>query len=362
MKRHWVYYVLFAFGAFSCASQGRLVWQGDEYDDVYFVGDDIKKAEVRQNQRVLENNGLTSDAYNSEYDQRPISNFSNPDALDYPVTQGGSLYVPMNSQSANWNSYNSWNNNSWNNCWNTWNNCWSWNSWGYGWNSWNNPYWYSGWNSPYGYYNGWNNPYWYGGAWGNPYWNIGWGNGWYIGYYGWSSWNRPWGWNSGWGNTWSWNDNRIPQSVYVGPRASAGRGSNFIRNNPNPRLETNNNNNNDNNQGGRVITGGRTRNYSSDTYTPTQSNEVWTGRIKTERSNTSPERHNNSNVERYRSENDNRSSWGSRSNSNHSNNSSSFSGGSRERSFSSGSSSIGRSGGSSGGSLGRGRTGGRGGR
>ncbi|MCS6794523.1 MAG: hypothetical protein NZ516_01035 [Raineya sp.] len=354
MKSHWVYYVLLALGVFSCASQGRIVTQGDEYDDVYFVEMDAKKAKVRQNQKILEDGGLTADAYNADYDQKPISNFANPDALDYPVSQGGSLYTPISSQSNNWKNYNSWNNT---NCWN----CNSW-GWGVGCNSWNNPCWYATWNSPcyWNTWNTWNDPFWYRNSWSNPYWNVGWGSGWSVGY-GWG-WNY-WGWNN-WNNTWAnnpwvWSDNR---PVVVGaPRASAGRGNSFIRNTPNPRLQNNtnineSNNNNDNNQGGRIISGGRTRNYSSNTYNPTESNEIRTGRIKVESNNSSSERYNR-NSERYRGDSEsNRNSWFGRSNSNFENSSSWGSG--RERTSSSSSFSSGRSGGSSGGT----RTGGRSGR
>lgn len=363
MKPVKMYYIALALVLGAC-STGRYVVQGDEYDDVYLVSSDFQKAEARAEQRLVESGTLPTEAYNSEYDQRPISNYANPDAMDFPVGSNPNsvVYYPINNQYANWNNYNSWNNNTfWDN---GWNDCW--NCWGGGWNSWNSPYYYNSWNRPWG----WNS------------WNSGWG----VGYgWGWNSWNRPWGWNS-WNSGWGWNgwggntiiiDNRTPSKIQVAPRASAGRGSSFIRNTPNPRLQNNptvTNPSNGDQQGGRIAntTGGRTRNVASNTYTPTQSNEVRIGRTRNENTNNSGRY--NSSVSGGRNEagslssgrnNSNRSSYSSsgRSNSNssyssgRSNSSSSYSSG--RSSSSSSSSSSGRSRGSSSGSSGRSGGGGR---
>jgi len=332
-----VYYIALAFLLGAC-STGRYVVKGDEYDDVYLVSSDFQKAEIRKEQKITESGGLPSEAFNSEYDQRPISNYANPDAMDLPVGSNPNavVYYPMDNQNANWNNYNSWNNTGWSNGWNDCWNCWG----GGGWNSWNTPYYYNSLNRPWG-WNSWNN----GWGWNNG-WNVGVGYGW--GWNSWNtpyyySWNRPWGWNS-WNNGWGGNtiiiDNRTPTKIQVAPRASAGRGSSFVRNTPNPRLQNNTNvtNPNTGDQGGRIAntTGGRTRNVATNTYTPTQSNEVRTGRTRNENSNNSG---------RYNS-----NSSGGRDNSN------SFSGGRNSNSSSSGSFSSGRSNSSNSGSFSSGRS------
>ncbi|GAB4492999.1 MAG: hypothetical protein OHK0045_21670 [Raineya sp.] len=334
-----IYYLALALSLGAC-STGRYVVQGDEYDDVYLVSSDFKKTEARKEQKALENNNLTAEAYDSQYDQRPINNYANPDAMDLPVGSNPNsvVYYPIDNQNANWNNYNSWNNTGWNNsssnCWN----CWG----GGGWNSWNSPYYYNSWNNGWG-WNSWNRP------WG---WNYGVG-------YGWNSWNRPWGWNYGIGYGWGWNswnngwgntiiiDNRPPSKIQVGPRASAGRGSSIIRNNPNPRLQSNTTISNPDagNQGGRIAntTGGRTRNMASNTYNPTQSNEVRTGRFRSENSNSSYSSGRNSSRSSY---NSGRNSSNSSYNSGRNSSSSSYNSG---RNSSSSSYSFGRSSGSSGG-------------
>jgi len=347
-------YVALALVLGAC-STGRYVVKGDEYDDVYLVSSDFQKAEVRKEQKITENGGLPSEAFNSEYDQKPISNYANPDAMDLPVgsNPNGVVYYPMDNQNANWNNYNSWNNIGWNDCWN----CWG----GGGWNSWNTPYYYNSWNRPWGWNNGWGVGMGYGwNTWNTPY------------YY---SWNRPWGWNS-WNNGWGWGgntiiiDNRTPNKIQVAPRASAGRGSSFVRNTPNPRLQNNTNVTNPNNgdQSGRIAntTGGRTRNIATNTYTPTQSNEVRTGRIRNENTNNSG-RYSTPSDSRGRDTNSggfsggrnssNSNSWGSSGRSN--DNSGSYGSG-RSNNSSSGSSGSGRSSGSS--SSGRSSSGSSGGR
>jgi hypothetical protein len=316
-----VYYIALAFLLGAC-STGRYVVKGDEYDDVYLVSSDFQKAEIRKERKITESGGLPSEAFNSEYDQKPISNYANPDAMDLPVgsNPNGVVYYPMNNQNANWNNYNSWNNIGWNDCWN----CWG----GGGWNTWNSPYYYNTWNTPY-YYNSWSRP-WGWNSWNNG-WSIGIGYGWntWNTFYYYNSWNRPWGWNS-WNNGWGWGgntiiiDNRTPSKIQVAPRASAGRGSSFIRNIPNPRLQNNElaNPSTSDQQSGRIAntTGGRTRNIANNTYTPTQSNEIRTGRIRNENTNNSERystpsdsrgRDNSGSFSGGRNSNNNNNSWGS---------------------------------------------------
>lgn len=366
MKSGRIYLLMLAISLGACTASRPLA-QGDEYDDVYFSSTKASQNTLvvtDNNKRVATENGLSAEAYYSEYDQRPVNNYANPDANDYPVGNsiGSGNYFPIDNQNANWNNYNSWNNGGWGNCWNC-------NTWGGGgWNTWNSSYYYNSWN-----YNSWNRP-WGWNAWNNPY-NL-WGSGMYVGYgWGWNSWNRPWGWNAwnnpynswGWGGNNGWIDNRQPTKIQVGPRTSGGRGSSLVRNTPNPRLQNNNNNTNpDANSGGRVVStsGGRTRNVAANTYNATQSNEIHSGRTRTS----------NSNAERYSGRENNSGSIGSgRNNSNPSSswssgrnnsNSSSVSSG-RSNSGSSSSWSSGRSSSSSSGSRSSssgGRSGGRGGR
>lgn len=304
MKRQWLYYGLLILGTYSCASQGRIVSQGDEYDDVYLADADTKRALAGRDKKISENEALP-DQYNNE--TNPKSNFSNPDSWDYPIS-GGSLYTPLYNQSANWKNYNSWSMPANSTCWS----CSNWN-WGMGWNTWN----CYGWSSPC--WTSWNNPYWYN-TWANPYWSFGWGNTWYVGY-SWNAWNQPWGvWN-----TWTWNDYRAPK-FYQAPRLSAERGTTFLRNTPAPRtqLTTSPKNSDSNNFGSRNLLEGSVRNFTNST-SAYQNNENRSGRLKRESKNI--ERH-------FNTEDSNNSRWFNRD--------SWSSSGGRERSI------LGNTGGSSG--------------
>ena len=102
------------------------------------------------------------------------------------------------------NNFNRWNNSTWYN-----NRFFS-----PGINTWNSPF-YSPINDPFfnnGFGNPWCNPYFGNGLsvsfsymWGNA-WNYGWNNPGFNGGLGWNNWgfNDPWGWNS-WNNPWGWN-------------------------------------------------------------------------------------------------------------------------------------------------------------
>ncbi|MDX1905016.1 MAG: hypothetical protein SFU27_12735 [Thermonemataceae bacterium] len=276
MKSLSIFVLLLPFILGACTSV-KPIAQNDDYDDVYFTASEKYSYKNDNTKNYRESDGLPAESYDTEYNHRPMDSYSNPDAVVYEEEKpDNTIFSPVeqNNNNNNWNNYNSWQN-----CWNCGSN------WGGG-----------GFYNPYSYYN----PYNTWSYWGRPY-GYGWNvavpitNGFYIGYS--SGWNNWWGnpyynnyyspyYNYGYGSPY-YNDN-FYRKVQVAPRVSAGRGSTAIRNNPNPRIESNP----DYSSTNRTIntSGGRTRNASTNTYTPTQSNQTrTTGRVK----NTEREPNNN---------------------------------------------------------------------